>query len=128
MKLCRCVEIAALGWLGCLAIFSSLAGEAASTAKHWAYIKPETPPLPRVKASAWPKNPIDYFVLARLEKEGLAPSLEAPHASLLRRVTLDLTGLPPTLEESESFARDTSHGAYERAVDRLLESPAYGER
>ena len=77
---------------------------------------------------SWVRNPIDNFVLARLENEGLKPSPEAAKATLLRRVTLDLTGLPPTLEELDSFLADQSPDAYEKRVDALLKSPHYGER
>ena len=95
---------------------------------HWAYQPIRRPAIPAVKNTAWVRNPIDAFVLARLEKEGIAPSPEADRTTLLRRVSLDLTGLPPTLEEIEVFLRDTGPDAYERAVDRLLDSPHYGER
>jgi len=97
-------------------------------AKHWAYVKPVARPLPEVPAAAWARNGIDRWVLARLAKEGLKPSAEAERAGLLRRVALDLTGLPPTLEEVEAFLADGAPGAYEKAVDRLLAAPAYGER
>src|SRR5204862_6066658 len=80
------------------------------------------------KGSAGVRNPIDAFVLARLEREGLRPSPEAPKETLLRRVTLDLTGLPPTPEEVEAFLKDASANAYEQVVDRLLASPRFGER
>ncbi|MEW6306003.1 MAG: PSD1 and planctomycete cytochrome C domain-containing protein [Verrucomicrobiota bacterium] len=96
-------------------------------APHWAYVKPERPPLPQVK-SKWPKNEIDYFILARLEQEGLPPSPEADKARLLRRVHLDLVGLPPSPQQVEAFLKDTSAKAYERVVDELLASPQYGER
>ncbi len=95
---------------------------------HWAFVAPVRPQLPSVKNTAWPKNAIDYFVLARLEKEGLQPSPEADKATLLRRVSFDLTGLPPTLQELDDFLKDTSPNAYEKVVDRLLASPRYGER
>ena len=95
---------------------------------HWAFIAPVRPPLPAVKRADWPRNPIDRFVLARLEKEKLEPSAEADKATLIRRVTLDLTGLPPTPAEVDAFVADASPDAYERVVDRLLASPAYGER
>jgi hypothetical protein len=95
---------------------------------HWAYQPIRRPAIPSVKNTAWVRNPIDAFVLARLEQEGIAPSPEADRWTLLRRVSLDLTGLPPTLEEIEAFLRDTGPDAYERAVDRLLDSPHYGER
>jgi hypothetical protein len=96
--------------------------------KHWAYIKPVRPALPKVRQAAWCRNPIDYFVLARLEKEGLAPSPPADKEILIRRVYLDLIGLPPTPQEVDAFLRDQSADAYEKVVDRLLASPHYGER
>jgi hypothetical protein len=96
--------------------------------QHWAYVAPVRPPVPSVKQTNWARNPIDAFVLARLEAEGIAPSPEADRATLLRRVTLDLTGLPPTDSEIDAFLADKSPDAYERVVDRLLASPAYGER
>src|SRR2546426_4241406 len=96
--------------------------------KHWAYLKPVRPDLPTVKNAAWCRNPIDHFVLARLEKEGLTPSREADKETLIRRVTLDLIGLPPTLQEVDAFLADKSPDAYEKVVDRLLASPHYGER
>lgn len=103
-------------------------GPAALGSDHWAYQPIRRPAIPAVKNAAWVRNPIDAFVLARLEQEGIAPSPEADRLTLLRRVSLDLTGLPPTLEEIEAFLRDTGPQAYERAVDRLLNSPHYGER
>ena len=96
--------------------------------QHWAFVKPTRPPIPHVRQSAWPKNPIDNFILAKLEDEGLKPALEADKDTLLRRVTLDLTGLPPTLAELHAFRADHSPKAYEKVVDRLLASPRYGER
>jgi hypothetical protein len=95
---------------------------------HWAYLAPVRPELPAVQATAWPRNPVDRFVLARLEREGLAPAPEADRSTLVRRVSLDLTGLPPTRAEAEAFLADTAPDAYERLVDRLLASPHYGER
>jgi mono/diheme cytochrome c family protein len=95
--------------------------------EHWAYVKPLHPPLPSVKDRKWPRNGIDYFVLAQLETEGLAPSPEAERTTLIRRVCLDLTGLPPTLEQVDAFLGDKAEDAYEKMVDRLLASPAYGE-
>ena len=95
---------------------------------HWAFLPPVRPALPAVRDKAWPRNPIDHFVLARLEAEGLRPAPEADRAALLRRVTLDLTGLPPTPEELDAFLRDRAPDAYEKVVDRLLASPRYGER
>ncbi|MFN4257913.1 MAG: DUF1553 domain-containing protein [Gemmataceae bacterium] len=96
--------------------------------KHWSFIPPQRPELPQVKDTAWPKNGIDYFILARLEREGLKPSPEADKVTLIRRVTLDLTGLPPTPAEVDAFVNDTSPNAYEKVVDRLLASPRFGER
>ena len=95
---------------------------------HWAFVAPERPALPPVAARDWVRNPIDDFVLARLEQEGLSPAPETDRATLIRRVTLDLTGLPPTMAEVDAFLSDDSPGAYEAVVDRLLESPRYGER
>jgi hypothetical protein len=96
--------------------------------KHWAYEKPVRHPLPPVKAAEWPRNGVDHFVLEKLEQEKLAPSPEAERTTLLRRVSLDIIGLPPTVTELNEFVADRSTNAYERAVDRLLESPHYGER
>ena len=102
--------------------------KAASAATHWSFRKIERPALPAVKNAAWARNPIDRFILARLEKEGIAPSAEADRATLFRRANLDLTGLPPTPQEVDEFLRDTRPDAYERAVDRLLASPHFGEK
>src|SRR5579859_4360797 len=96
--------------------------------EHWAFIKPKRPPLPVVKDRAWPRSGLDYFILARLENEGLKPAAEADRYTLLRRVSLDLRGLPPTPAEVEEFIKDTSPDAYEKAVDRFLKDAAYGER
>ena len=95
---------------------------------HWAFIPPRRPELPEVTGRAWPRNGIDYLILKRLKKEGLTPSPEADRAKLIRRVTHDLTGLPPTPEEIDIFLADTSPNAYEKVLDRLLASPRYGER
>ncbi len=95
---------------------------------HWSFVPPVRPEVPAVKNESWPRNPIDRFILARLEKESLAPSPETDKATLLRRVTFDLTGLPPTLAELQNFLADNSPTAYEKVVDRLLASPHYGER
>jgi hypothetical protein len=94
---------------------------------HWAFKAPVRPPLPSVKNKNWSRNPIDYFVLARLEAEKLRPSPEADRPTLLRRVSLDLTGLPPTLQEINDFVSDHSPDAYAKQVERLLASPHYGE-
>jgi hypothetical protein len=95
---------------------------------HWAFVGPARPALPTVETVAWARNGIDAFVLSRLEQEGLTSSPEADRDTLIRRVTFDLTGLPPTLEEIDAFRTDKAPGAYERIVDRLLDSPRYGER
>jgi hypothetical protein len=102
--------------------------EGAEYQKHWAFVPPQRPPLPAVKNASWPRNPIDHFVLARLEAEGLKPAPEADRYTLARRVALDLTGLPPTIEAVDRFVSDTSPDAYEKYVDEVLKSPAYGER
>jgi hypothetical protein len=96
--------------------------------KHWAYIAPVRPALPVVKQTAWPRNPVDRFILAKLENVGLRPSPEASKETLLRRVSLDLIGLPPTPAERIAFLKDNSPDAYEKVVDRLLNSPHFGER
>jgi len=96
--------------------------------EHWAYLAPKKAPLPAVSNEGWTRTPADRFVLARLDAEKLTPSHEAPKATLLRRVSLDLTGLPPTLDEVDAFLADTRPDAYERVVDRLLASPHFGER
>ncbi|MCE9526250.1 MAG: DUF1549 domain-containing protein, partial [Planctomycetales bacterium] len=95
---------------------------------HWSFIPPKRPSMPEVSDSAWPRSGLDHFILNRLDREGLKNSPEAPKTTLLRRVTLDLTGLPPTPAEVGAFLADESPDAYERVVDRLLASPRYGER
>ena len=104
----------------------------AAGSAHWGFRRPESPEPPVVKAegkrAAWPRTAVDRFILARLESEGLAPSAEADRHTLLRRVSLDLTGLPPSPADVEAFAADTGPDAYERVVDRLLADSAYGER
>ncbi|MBO0863248.1 MAG: DUF1553 domain-containing protein, partial [Chloracidobacterium sp.] len=96
--------------------------------RHWSFIAPVRPPLPDIRNKAWIKNPIDAFTLERMEMEGLQPSSEADRVTLLRRVSLDLTGLPPTPSETDDFLRDKTPRAYEKVVDRLLDSQRYGER
>ncbi|MEI6355690.1 MAG: PSD1 and planctomycete cytochrome C domain-containing protein [Verrucomicrobiota bacterium] len=95
---------------------------------HWSFTAPVEAPLPKVKNARWSKHPVDRFVLAQMGSKGLAPEAEADKHTLLRRASLDLTGLPPTPDEVEAFLADTSPGAYEKLVDRLLDTPAYGER
>ena len=102
--------------------------EGAQWEDHWAFVAPKPQPLPAVKRADWVRQPLDRFILARLEKESLEPSPEADKAELLRRVSFDLTGLPPTAEEEAAYLADSSPNAYEKQVDRLLASPGYGER
>ncbi len=95
---------------------------------HWSYKKPERADPPYPRNATWAKNGIDNFILARLEKEGLKPASEASCTTLMRRVSLDLTGLPPTSEDADAFCADESPDAYEKIVDQLLASPSFGER
>ena len=95
---------------------------------HWAFIPPQKAALPTVSNPSWTKNPIDSFILSRLDREKLHPAPAADKRTLIRRVTLDLTGLPPTPAEVEAFVNDESPQAYEKVVDRLLASPRYAER
>src|SRR6185503_16828913 len=97
--------------------------EGARWEPHWSYIPPVRPAPPAVRRTEWTKNTVDAF-----ERAGLDPSPEAPRRDLLRRLSFDLTGLPPTPEELRAFLADESPGAYEKQVDRLLASPRYGER
>jgi hypothetical protein len=110
-----------------IALFKQWIDQGAPWSTHWAFVAPQRPALPKVTAAAWARTPIDQFILARLEREGLKPSAEAYKTRLIRRVTLDLTGLPPTPAEVDAFLADRSPEAYEKVVDRLLESPRYGE-
>jgi mono/diheme cytochrome c family protein len=95
---------------------------------HWAYVPPTRRPVPEVRNKVWPRNPVDAFLLASLESNGVAPSPEASKSRLIRRLSLDLLGLPPSPEEVRAFVEDADPKAYENLVDRLLESPHYGER
>lgn len=101
--------------------------EGAQWKDHWSFVAPVRPPLPEVKDTAWAKTPVDRFILAKLEAANLQPAPEADRRTLIRRVTLDLTGLPPTPAEVDAFEKDRSPKAYEKVVDRLLASPQYGE-
>src|SRR5262245_17011066 len=96
--------------------------------KSWVYRPPLRPPVPTVKNAAWVRNPIDAFVAVRLEEKGLHPSAEADRQTLIRRLSFDLIGLPPSPREIEDFLHDPAPDAYEKLVDRLLASPHYGER
>ena len=111
-----------------VALITRWIDEGASYAEHWALVKPKDRTLPEVADKAWPRNGIDHWVAHRLAKAGLKPSREADRFALLRRASLDLRGLPPTLKEIDDFAADTSADAYEKAVDKMLADPAYGER
>ncbi|MGI8965272.1 MAG: DUF1549 domain-containing protein, partial [Limisphaerales bacterium] len=107
----------------------SPADEKSDAIVHWAFIPPpKNVPVPEVKQKNWARNPIDNFIVARLEKENIKPSPEADRVTQIRRLSLDLIGLPPRIEEVETFVKDASPDAYEKLVDRLLASPHYGER
>ncbi len=111
-----------------IALLKRWVEQGAEWKKHWAFIPVDEVPVPEVKNRKWPRNDIDRFVLARLDDANLEPSPEATRERLLRRVSFDLTGLPPSLAEIDAFLADRSPDAFERVVDRLLASPAYGER
>ncbi len=123
-------EIALIkSWIDAGAVWPETTPAATKDAKaHWAFRAPVAPRLPDVKNTAWLQNEIDRFILARLENEGLAPSSPADRITLLRRLSLDLIGLPPTIAEVDAFVADKSSNAYEKQVERLLASPHYGER
>ncbi|HEU4694415.1 MAG TPA: DUF1553 domain-containing protein [Vicinamibacterales bacterium] len=112
-----------------IALLTKWIEQGATWQRHWSFIPPKRPDLPKdLKDPKWVRNPIDAFVLQRLDREGLKPSAEADKATLLRRVSLDVIGLPPTPAELDAFLKDNSTNAYEKVVDRLLRSPQYGER
>lgn len=115
-------------WIADGAVWPEGRGSEAGLDRHWAFVPPERPKPPTPAHSSWRTNPIDDFILARLETEGLEAAGPAPKETLLRRLSLDLTGLPPSLDETARFLADTAPGAYERLVERLLASPHYGER
>jgi hypothetical protein len=96
--------------------------------RHWSLLSPRQAPLPAVRNAAWPRNPVDRFILARLEQEKLPPAPEAARETLMRRLSFDLTGMPATVAEVDAFLQDTSADAYDKVVERLLASPRYGER
>ena len=102
--------------------------QGAAWQEHWAYLKPERAPIPAVKLASWPRNEIDAFVLSRLEQAGITPASEADHRTLIRRLYLDLLGLPPTAAEVDAFVNSKDPKAYEKLVDHLLASPQYAER
>ena len=111
-----------------IALMRSWIASGADWSKHWAFIPPQRPAVPEAADSAWPTSDIDKFILARIEQEGLHPSPAADRDTLIRRLYLDLIGLPPTLDELAQAQSDTSDGWYNALVERLLASPHYGER
>ena len=112
----------------CAAAAARAASDDASKRNHWAYQPLVQPPVPKVADTAWVRNPVDAFILAKLDAQGMKPSAEADRRTLIRRVYFDLTGLPPTVEDVNAFVADASPDAYEKVVDGLLASPRYGER
>lgn len=111
-----------------VAVIKSWIEQGGQYQKHWSLLPPRRAELPAVKNPAWVRNPIDRFILSRLDQEGLAPSPEADRRTLLRRLSFDLTGLPPTPDEVDAFSHDSSSNAYAKQVDRLLASAHFGER
>ncbi len=111
-----------------IALIQRWIDQGATWKPHWAFISPAESTLPEVDHGDWARGPIDYFILQKIESAGLSPSSEASRAKLLRRVTFDLTGLPPTPAELDAFQEDRHSDAYERVVDQLLARPSYGER
>jgi hypothetical protein len=124
----RRATLCLIGLVGVLAGSAVLSGDEPASKKHWAFVAPVRPELPPVKNAAWVRNPIDRFVLARLEREGLMPSPEADRVALARRLSLDLVGLPPAVAQVDAFAARSDEQSYEDLVDRLLGSPHYGEK
>lgn len=106
----------------------AIANRPAGANTHWAFLPPKLPALPKVNQRSWPKTPIDFFILSKLETKGLSPSPPANKRTLIRRACYDLTGLPPTAAEVEAFEQDRSSAAFEKVIDHLLSSPHYGER
>jgi hypothetical protein len=116
-----------LSLIGALALVTPVF--AADPDTHWSLRPPTRPTVPEVRNPKFTvRNPVDAFILARLEKEGLSPALEADRATLIRRVTFDLIGLPPAPAEVDAFVKDAAPDAYEKLVERLLASPHYGEK
>ena len=120
--------MAGAGWMGARAAEPAAASVSSTALRHWAFRPVVCPPLPEVRHLAWVNNAVDRFILATLESKGVEPSPPASRVDWLRRVTFDLTGLPPTPSEMEAFAGDQTKDAFEKVVDRLLASPRYGER
>ncbi len=113
---------------GEIAIIKKWIEQGAKYEQHWAFVPPVSPELPKIKNTGWPRNEIDHFILSNMEKQGLKPNPEADKVRLLRRISLDITGLPPTPEEINSFLNDNAPDAYEKKIDELLSRPTYGER
>ncbi len=111
-----------------VALIAKWIEQGAQWKEHWSFIPPANPEMPKVQHATWVRNPVDQFVLSQLEQKGLQPNKEADKATLLRRVSFDLTGLPPSVNDVNAFLNDQSPNAYSTAVDRLLASPHYGER
>ncbi|MGV3502720.1 MAG: PSD1 and planctomycete cytochrome C domain-containing protein [Adhaeribacter sp.] len=111
-----------------IALIEKWIRQGAKYESHWAFVPPKKPALPAVKNPGWARNPIDLFILARQEQKNLSPNPEADKERLLKRLSLDLTGLPPSLALMDRFLADSSDKAYEKVVDELLQSPAYGEK
>ena len=111
-----------------IALIEKWIKQGAKYEKHWAFVVPQKAPLPKVRQRDWPRNALDYFVLEKQEQNGLSPNPEADKERLLKRLCFDLTGLPPTVAQMEAFLADNRPDAYERLVDQLLKSPAYGEK
>jgi hypothetical protein len=111
-----------------VALFKKWIEQGAKYERHWAFVPPKKVALPKVNNEKWVKNEIDYFTLSKMESKGLSPNEEADKERLLKRVTEDITGLPPSLQAMDDFLNDKSDNAYEKVVDRLLQSTAYGEK
>jgi len=124
----RCLLLALCVLLGISSVGTAAPADKETRAKHWSFIAPQKPALPSVQRRGWPRNAIDRFVLARLEKEKIEPAPEADRTTLLRRAYLDLIGLPPAPAEVEAFVKDPSPNAYEKTVERVLQSAHHGER
>lgn len=111
-----------------MAILTKWVEQGAEYKPHWSFIKPKKETLPKIRETDWAENEIDFFIAHKLEQQNLSPSEKASKETLIRRLSFDLTGLPPSLEQIKDFVQDTSLNAYEKLVDRLLASPSYGER
>jgi hypothetical protein len=109
-------------------LFEKWIAQGAKYEKHWAFVAPKKAALPKVSMTSWPRNEIDYFILAKQEQKGLAPNEEADKERLLKRLSIDLTGLPPSLSMMNAFLQDKSPAAYEKVVDQLMQKPSYGEK